>query len=240
MPSKQNPPKPSADELALIQQQKNMLAQQQGLLAQVQAEMNRPKSEAELRAEETQRLYDERLQRALRGDVPLDPNLEREIEQERSATEAGLMRALGPNFMASTPGQEGMRRFGEDVASRRFRAREAFIAGTEAPSFERYSLGQNLAEQQFRRPLLASQSYGGASQDINPLLSYYTNERYTPFNIAEQRRAQTLRGLGQLAGAGVNFYTGGIAMPRAIRSLGGRGGLGIPYTGNPMYTGNIG
>jgi len=71
--------------------------------------------------------YTTRQQKALAGELPIDPSLENELTTQKNLLTEQLTRKLGSNFMASTAGQQAMRTFEESSTRIRESARRGTI-----------------------------------------------------------------------------------------------------------------
>lgn len=88
-------------------------------------------SPAEREAYENYKLMLERQARALKGELPVSPALEKDIEEQRKKLEEELSRTLGPDWRSSTPGIQAMNEFEKRAELLREEARRGELqAGT--------------------------------------------------------------------------------------------------------------
>src|SRR5215510_2500152 len=132
-------PGPSAEERALQQSQKEMidlqrsiiesqnrqnkillpfLAEQEGFdvtmdeNGTISAISKRPDPLAD-QSKEIQKLLNDRSLAALKGELPIDPGLERDLEAQRNTLINNLTAQFGPGGLTSTPAQEALQRQAE-------------------------------------------------------------------------------------------------------------------------------
>lgn len=99
------------------------------------------------RRQEIEELLLERSEKALKGELPVDPALERNIEEQREVLRARLQEQLGPGFETSTPGIEALQRFEESAEVLRDQARRGQLSLSEQLSLARQ--GADIAQGQF-------------------------------------------------------------------------------------------
>jgi hypothetical protein len=93
--------------------------------------------------EDIERQYLERTQAALRGELPVDPTVSRELETQERTLRETLRRQLGPGWETSSAGQEALSRFGQQRAE--------VLAGASRGELllsEQLGLARGAAEQQ--------------------------------------------------------------------------------------------
>ena len=98
----------------------------------------------------SQQLYG-RYQKALRGELPVSPGLERSLGEQRETLVNSLLGSLGPGYMLSTPGQRALAEFDKRAEELRDQARTGAIGEAE-----QYAYALTPATQR------AAQAYGGA------------------------------------------------------------------------------
>jgi hypothetical protein len=97
----------------------------------------------EQQRQDIERQYLERTQKALRGELPVDPTVTRELESQERTIRETLRRQLGPGWETSSAGQEALRRFGTQRAE--------VLAGASRGELllsEQLGLARGAAEQQ--------------------------------------------------------------------------------------------
>jgi hypothetical protein len=128
---------------------------------------------------------------ALKGELPVDPILERELGTQEQTLRESLRRQLGTGFETSTPGIEALQKF-----------REGRFGILEASRRGELSLGESLglARQQGQQEALMralqpnfaiSQAFGGAAQGFGQALQ--------PFQFGRQAQLQARMATGQLS-----------------------------------------
>lgn len=245
-------PEKSPEELSLLREQTNVLRQQQEQLtaALKQQDLLRPLLFGELGIrevrdaagnvtgfekaplnEEQTRIADitkklqERTAAALDGTLPVDPGLERELEQGRRDLAESLRKQLGPGWETSTPGIQALAEFDKraaelhssartgqlTLAEQLAGAREARTTGTQFQT-----LNDVMATSQGKLPFINSGTSLAAA--FNGPLSNMANDRMAAANASFQNaniQATSDRafmgGIGQLAGMAMFAPTGGTA-----------------------------
>ena len=176
-------------------------------------------------------LQQERQIKALKGELPVSPALEAEIEKKKAGLIENLSGRLGPNWQTSTAGIQTMSEFNKTAGLLREEARRGEIA---------QGAGQTLAGQEAQQgAALAKQTaYGNYANRMLPLTGAATDamQPYQYYaglqNQAAQYNAQAsaaqqaglMGGLGQLAGAGLSAY-GTYAGLKAQQPYSGGAGL---------------
>lgn len=153
-------PEGRAQAEALKKQQSELLGLQ---LAQQKEEMTGPEA---LRRKEIEGLLNERTLKALRGELEVDPALERDIREQRETLQERLRQQLGAGFETSTPGTEALNRFEESATILRDQARRGQLTLSEQLSLARQGAdiaqgGSGMAATQTRIPGIDPLSAGG-------------------------------------------------------------------------------
>lgn len=105
-----------------------------------------PQTPAQERQQTIEELFQERTLSALRGELPVNPAVERDLQQRRDVVTEQLRRQLGPGFETSTPGIESLRSLFESEEQIREGARRGDL--TLAEQFQLAQSEQNFARQQ--------------------------------------------------------------------------------------------
>lgn len=139
MSSKSSPPPISAEEKALMREQTVALQESRDILKKAQFEQDAileftlgQQGVTPIRDEDgrivsfksapdsvfNQRLqveqaFNEQTLKALRGELPISPTLERQLQREEATLNEALQRQLGPGFATSTPGQQQLLDFAQ-------------------------------------------------------------------------------------------------------------------------------
>ena len=158
-------------------------------------------------------LQQERQIKALKGELPVSPALEAEIEKQKAGLIENLSGRLGPNWQTSTAGIQTMSEFNKTAGLLREEARRGEIA---------QGAGQTLAGQEAQQgAAIAKQtalgnyanrllpSTGAATDAMQPYQYYAGLQNQASASNAQasaQQQAGLMGGLGQLAGAGLSAY----------------------------------
>lgn len=158
-------------------------------------------------------LQQERQVRALKGELPVSPALEAEIEKQKSGLIEGLSSRLGPNWQTSTAGIQTMSEFEKTTGLLREEARRGEIAqgAGQALAGQEAQQGAALAKQtalgNYASRLLPSA--GVATAAMQPYQYYAGLQNEAAMSNAQtsaQQQAGLMGGLGSLAGAGISAY----------------------------------
>jgi hypothetical protein len=219
----------AASEMQQLQQQlttrtlKDLLdptkyAKQQKLLdlqlAKYEEELTGPEAQ---QAKEIQRLTGERTLKALRGELEIDPALERDIKTQGQSLRERLQQQLGSGYETSSAGQEALQRFEEGANILRSQARRGELTLSEQLASSRQGADLALGSQimgatQSRLPGVDPLSSGGFAFGIGQggLQNQATLRQVlaSPLGIAG--------GLGQVAG-GFQMPIGSFQNDRAMQ-----------------------
>ena len=201
---------------------------------------NIPDTPEELLRQDIERGLLERTQAALRGDLPVDPALERSIAEREAQLRQRLSQQLGTGFETSSPGMEALSRFTRDVEQLRGSARRGDLA-TAAGFSEAFTTGRERSRALnvagimdiLGRQAGGAGTLGQVAQAFGAPIGQLAGQRNLAFQgeLAQaQAAAQQQQGIGQLlgvlAGGGLGFALGG--PPGALVGaslLGGAGGV---------------
>lgn len=134
-------------------------------LQKLQEELD-PTTEEGIRNKEIQKLLGERTLAALKGELPVDPALERDLKKQEETLRDTLRAQLGTGFETSTPGIEAMQSFREGAEVLRSQARRGELTLSEQLASARagvdIAMGQSvLAGSQARIPGIDPLAAGG-------------------------------------------------------------------------------
>lgn len=229
-------PKPSSAEQQLQQQQAAMLQEQTDILREQRAmqdallpvlaqqygfsisydDQGNPiftESDPESRArrEEILRLEEEQSLKALRGELDVDPNLERSIEQQEQTLRERLQAQFGPGYETSTPGIQTLDQFFQSSEGLRYGARTGQLTLAEQLALAR--TGSNLASGSgsaagltgatLGNQLGLAGAYGQSAGGYGNAASAYFNNRSLVTNARAQEASlmqKYLGGIGELVG----------------------------------------
>jgi hypothetical protein len=163
----------------------------------------------ERKAYELHDAYLDQQLKAVRGELPISPALERDISEQRGLVQEDLSRRLGPQYRRSTAGIQTEARFQEGANIAREQARRGVI-GQGAGLISGSQAGL-VGGQQARQAGLygAPQSYYGGIGAGGQALQPYQFQRGLIHQSNLQtaaNRAQSRAGLYGLAGAGLGAY----------------------------------
>lgn len=243
-------PDKSPEELALLNEQTTLLREQRDQLAKQLKEQDllRPLLFSELGLEETrdalgnvtgyrkaaltesqqrqadiQKRLEERTVAALEGTLPVDPGLERELEQGRLDLAESLRKQIGPGWETSTPGIQALSEYDKRAKELRAGARTGQLTLSEQLAGARETRGSANKFQTINDIMGTSQgglpfinsgiNLSGAFSGPLSLManerSLATNAAAQSANINAQTRGAMLGGFGQLAGAALFAPTTG-------------------------------
>lgn len=180
-----------------------------------------------------ERLTIDRSTKALKGELPIDEGLLRDLASREKLTRETLLRQLGPGFETSTPGIEALREFETFRSSTLDRARRGDIQQI-LPQTQRLGLSQQLPADAFIGTLGSPfNAFGGAAQGFGALQAPFQRQRDQQF-ASSQAAFQANRGrgagigslLGTVGGIIAAPFTGGLSVA-AGGALGGALGGGI-------------
>ena len=206
-----NRPKEAEEEAALRDQQRDLLSLQ---IKEAQGRLTGPDAE---RKREIERLMDERSLKALKGELEIDPALERGLKEQEETLRERLSAQLGPGFETSSAGIEAMRKFEESAEVLRSEARKGVLTLSEQLSLSRQ--GADIAQGGFNV---------GASQAQIPGISPLSTAGFSfgAQNAGLQTQGalrslisqplQTVGGLGQVA-AGFQMPIGTMQQDRSMQ-----------------------
>lgn len=143
------------------------LAKQQKLLdLQLQAQTDALSGPLAMQNKEIQGLLNERTLKGLRGELPIDPALERDISTQEQTLKDRLRAQFGSGYESSSPGIEALQKFGEGATVLRDQARKGEISLSEQLSLARQGAdyaqgGANLAASGAKLPGADPLSSGG-------------------------------------------------------------------------------
>lgn len=143
------------------------LAKQQKLLdLQLQAQTDALTGPQAKMNKEIERLLGEKTLKGLRGELPVDPALERDITQQETTLKDRLRAQFGAGYESSSPGIEALQKFGEGANVLRDQARRGEITLAEQLSLARQGAdyaqgGANLAASGAKLPGVDPLSSGG-------------------------------------------------------------------------------
>lgn len=206
------------------------------LLPEVAAQQKRLR-ELQGQQQEITGMMQERTLKALRGELPIDPAIERWISEGRQTLGDQLRANLGSGYLTSTPGIQALAEFDKRANEIRSAAQRDAIyntsqlqqAGTQfGSSIDQMRLGNVTGIQTM--PFGGAQGLGAAGAALQGPLSGYLQDRNMQFQAAVQNAQQANQpsGFGQLLGSVVGgiggFMLGGPAGAMAGASLGGGAG----------------
>lgn len=186
-------------------------------------------------------LLRDRSLKALKGELPVNSALTRQLEDQRGRLEEQLLRNLGPGWETSTPGIQALAEFRQREAEIMEAARrgdiamaEQLLSGREGASFGRGTsgiqpaqLGENIRSSRLSEVFGFPSFYntaiqGGATRNasVNALLQSLMQGRLSGNQLAAaqaqfeaQQQAAMMQGIGNLAGMGLFAPIFGASQP---------------------------
>lgn len=168
---------------------------------------------------EIQRLLNERSLKALHGELPLDPGLERDLASQRATLMEQLTRQFGPGGLTSTPAQEAIQRFTESENILREGARtgqltlaeQLGITREQQNQFARQSATDTLRSSAIGDPLTFAGAFGQVANNYLRAQQPFIADRQmqTQAAIANQQSRSTMfgAGIGALGTIGAAFFS---------------------------------
>lgn len=170
-------------------------------------------TESERRAYDNLKLIQERQARALKGELPVSPALERSLTEQEEQIGEQLSRRLGTRWRETTPGIQAMSAFKERAEALREGARRGEVElGTRLvlPRMELMGGQRSLRDEQFtrfpRRRGLGVPQFGGFAEAFGRAQQPYQYQRGLEYQAGVETaraRAQRMAGFGQLLGTGL-------------------------------------
>ncbi len=173
----------------------------------------------ELADYQTERELQDRQLKALRGELPVDPALERGIQEEMTGAKEGLSRKLGSNWELSTPGIQQMTKLKESAEALRYNARHGVIQEGESA----------LAARRTMREATGS-PYSGTSSPTASGRSVSLTGRTTPASGLTGRTMASMLLTGATTPEAGSNLAGNIQSQRQSRASGLSG-----FTSSPNY-----
>lgn len=175
-------------------------------------ELEAGRTPGEQRAFDITRESQERQLAALRGELPVSPALEQELQQQQTRLEEGLSRRLGGGFATTTAGQQALARQQQTAGVLREEARRGQIGQGQGILASRLAgqLGQQ--GQQFGQFQGIGAGGLGLLGGLGQAQQGFQFNRQLEFQAAQQtqaNRANQLAGIGQLVGTVGGAVLGG-------------------------------
>jgi len=196
------PPAPTPEETALMklqeqaaQQQIDIAGQQQSFGNFLTAQMGyqydpTTKSYTEIpgnKQAEIRQLTQDRYLAALKGELPVDPALERSLTEQEQKLRAGLEKNLGSGYETSSPGQNALADFNKRAEELRYGVRTGELTTSAALQQSQYGLTGQAAS-----PIgQAANTYGAAAGTAQMPLSDLAHQRDLEFQARMQSELAT-------------------------------------------------
>lgn len=196
------PPAKSAAQMEIEQEQLEILREQRQQQSEFQPFLYKsmgltrdPESgelvETPVEKTELERLYEERQLAALKGDLPVSPALEAELQTQQGQISEDLARRLGPQYQQTTAGQQSMGEFQKRAGLLREEARRGQLTTGEGLLASRTGQISDIEQRRFANLQGAGQpglqllgAYGG-------VLSPYQSERMMGWQMQNQAAQQS-------------------------------------------------
>lgn len=161
--------------------------------------------------QEIKRLFNERSLAALRGELPVDPVLERELESQEETLRQRLSSQFGPGYETSTPGIQTLDEFFRSAEGLRANARrgeltlaeQLGLARREGDAAENTNALNILRSGAIGDPLTFANAFGSIATGYGNAQQPYQFDRRMQFEANVQNSANQmsfLSGIGSLAG----------------------------------------
>jgi hypothetical protein len=169
--------------------------------------------------DEIENLLNQRSLAALKGELPIDPGLERDLASQRNTLMESLTRQFGPGGMTSTPAQEALQRFNESENILREGARTGQLTLAEQLGITREQQNQftNQTAQDTLRasaigdPLTFAGAFGQVSNNYLRAQQPFIADRQMQLqaSIANQQSRSSIfgAGIGALGSIGAAFFS---------------------------------
>ena len=187
-----------------------------------------PASETDTMQAEITKLLQTRTLSALKGDLPVDPALERNIAQQRQTLGETLQRNLGTGYATSSPGIEALSNFDKRAEELRYAARQDALSSGNAAQMGAQAFQQTLQQQRFGNivalnnlPLTGATALGQAGNALSGPLAGYMADRQAQFQAA-QANANQPDMFGQVLGTAAGIagtYFGGPLLGAAAKAV---------------------
>ncbi len=150
--------------------------------------------------DELTRLYEERQLQALKGELPVSPALEAELQNEYKKVNEDLTRRLGPNWQLSTAGQQAMGEFKKRAELLREEARRGQISVGEGLLASRIGLLSDLGQRDYNRLLSVGNRTYPLMSAYQSALSPYQRERMLQQQLGFQAAMQSAANKAEMIG----------------------------------------
>jgi len=158
--------------------------------------------------EEIQRLLNERSLAALRGELPVDPALERDITSQREALINKLSSQFGPGYSTASPAIEALQRYDESANVLREGARtgqltlaeQLGITREQQEIFKRQTSTDQLRQSAVVDPLTFAGGFGQVANNYLRAQQPFIQQRQMQFQASVANNQSRMQGLGILGG----------------------------------------
>jgi len=182
------------------------------LLPEVKAHQERMK-QLQAQQDDITGLMQERTLKALRGELPVDPALERQLSEGRQTLASTLRSNLGSGYETSTPGIQALADYDKRAEELRMASRKDELYNTNQLQLAGQQFGTQLDQMRFgnvvgiqNQPFQGAQALGQSSSMLNAPLSAYMQDRNAQLNAATtnaQSAGQAAAARGQMVGSGI-------------------------------------
>lgn len=141
-----------------------------------------PNDTLRAQGKEIQTLANERSLKALKGELPVSPTLDNELNVGEAQLKERLSRQLGPGYETSTPGIQAMSEYKRMSTALREAERRDQLTTAEALSLNRQNgrlqYNSGVTDSTITQPAMTrAQLLTGAQAGQNSAMNYYTNQR---------------------------------------------------------------
>ena len=215
------------EEMANLQRERGTLADRltagritgYELLPEVAAQQKRLR-ELQTQQNEITGMMQERTLKALRGELPVDPAIERWITEGRATLQDQLRANLGTGFETSTPGIQALSEFDKRANEIRSAAQRDAIYNTNQLQMAGQQYSSNLEQMRLSNitnlqqlPFGGAQNLAATSQMLQGPLSGYLQDRNMAFNASiqnAQSAGRSVNPIGAIVGTLAGSLLGGV------------------------------
>lgn len=176
---------------------------------------------------------------ALKGDLPIDPQLTQTLDRQEQQLHDQLRQSLGPDYASSTPGQQAIQDFNQRKANIIASAARGDIASAGQLAIQQSTSNAATIDQQIAAALGITQApnqgislFSNVANGQGQIVSQDNQVRQNEFQAMNQSSSGLGSLFGTIAGVALAPYTGGASLALS-GALGG--GLNSLFGSTPTY-----
>lgn len=153
---------------------------------------------------------------ALKGDLPIDPQLSQELDRQEQQLHDQLRSSLGDDYASSTPGQQAIQDFNQRKANVVASAARGDITSLGGLANQNTATGQQTVDQQIAMALGIGEAptqnlslFNGIAQNEGTVVSSDNTMRTNQFQAEQQSSDSMFSGIGSLFGTVAGAFLGG-------------------------------